>query len=72
MSDMVNHPPHYTSGKVECIDAIEAALGDEGFVSFCRGNAIKYIFRAGKKGDWREDLAKAAWYCNRATQVPAP
>ena len=65
--DMVNHPPHY-QGKVECIDAIESALGPDGFTAYCRGNAIKYTFRAGRKGDAAEDLAKAAWYLQRAGQ----
>lgn len=63
-TDMVNHPPHY-QGKVECIDAIESALGPEGFAAYCRGNAIKYTFRAGKKGDAAQDLAKAQWYLAR-------
>lgn len=65
-ADMVNHPPHY-QGKVECIDAIEAALGPDGFAAYCRGNAIKYSFRAGRKGPCAEDLAKAQWYLARAT-----
>jgi len=64
-SDPVNHPPHY-QGKVECIDAIEAALGNDGFVAHCRGTAMKYIYRAGRKGDSVEDLRKAAWYLDRA------
>ena len=68
VSDPVNHPPHY-QGKVECIDAIEAALGDDGFVACCRGNAIKYIYRAGRKGDSVEDLRKAAWYLERAIKT---
>lgn len=63
-NDNVNHPQHYQplAGNVECIDAIRAALGDEGVQSFCLGNAMKYIFRAGKKGDIQEDLKKAIWY----------
>lgn len=65
-ADMVNHPPHY-QGKVECIDAIEAALGPDGFRDYCRGNALKYTFRAGKKGDAAQDMAKAAWYIGRIT-----
>jgi hypothetical protein len=68
VSDAVNHPPHY-QGKVECIDAIEAALGNDGFVACCRGNAIKYIYRAGRKGDSVEDLRKAAWYLDRAIKT---
>lgn len=65
-NDMVNHPPHY-QGKVECIDAIESALGPDGFAAYCRGNAIKYAFRAGRKGDAKLDLAKAIWYLARVS-----
>ncbi len=71
MSDNVNHPAHYTSGPVECIDAIQAALGDEAFVAYCRGQAIKYAWRAGKKAAHAEDLRKGAWYLVRAANVVA-
>ena len=64
--DMVNHPPHYQADGIECIDAIRASLGLDGFVAYCRGNAIKYSWRAGKKGETAQDLRKAAWYLNRA------
>jgi hypothetical protein len=63
--DPVNHPPHYNAGDIECIDAIRAALGREGFIAYCQGNAIKYLWRHEHKGgveDWR----KADWYINRA------
>jgi hypothetical protein len=58
--DSVNHPEHYTThpSGVECITIAEA-------FSFCIGNAIKYCWRAGLKGDAVEDLRKAAWYINR-------
>ena len=60
MSDMVNHPPHYSVGGMEAIDVIEAFdLG------FRLGNAVKYILRAGRKGSRREDLEKARWYLDR-------
>lgn len=36
------------------------------FAAYCRGNAIKYSFRAGRKGPASEDLAKAKWYLERA------
>ena len=65
-SDPVNHPAHYTSGGIECIDAIREALGMEGFKAFCRGNVIKYSWRADKKSNQAEDMAKAAWYADRA------
>lgn len=67
--DMVNHPPHYTQGSVECIDAIRAALGDEGLVAYCRGNALKYLWRTGQKGDAVQDLEKAIWYITKAVEV---
>lgn len=62
MNDVVNHPAHYTDGKIEVIDFIE----DKG-LDFCRGNAVKYIARAGKKDPDKEveDLQKAVWYLNR-------
>jgi hypothetical protein len=59
--DLVNHPPHYTAGAVECIDAIHAALGDEGFKAYCRGAVMKYIWRTNLKNGL-EDLRKAQWY----------
>lgn len=61
--DMVNHPSHYQSDNgVECIEAIRAALGKEGFLAYCRGNAMKYIWR--DKVNLKEDLEKARWYLN--------
>lgn len=63
--DSVNHPPHYTQGGVECIDAIEAALGPEGFAAYCRGAAIKYLWRGPHKGAEKQDYEKARWYLNR-------
>lgn len=60
-TDMVDHPSHYTSGGIECIDAIEAATGD-GFAGYCQGNAIKYLWRYDKKGKPVEDLCKAKAY----------
>ena len=69
-ADPVHRPAHYqTDGGIECIDAIRAALGPEGFVAYCRGNAIKYAWRAGKKGSTCEDMDKAAKYAGWAAQV---
>ena len=68
MSDNVNHPEHYTFGEIECIDAIHAALGDEGFIAYCEGNAIKYLWRHRFKGG-RESLEKARWYIDRMIET---
>lgn len=65
-ADMVNSPAHYTDGGIETIDFIEAKLTREQFVGMCLGNALKYLSRAGKKGDRAEDLKKARWYITRA------
>ena len=64
--DLVNQPPHYLHGDIECIDAIRAALGEKGFAAFCRGNCIKYNWRANHKHeDALEDTQKAVWYLNK-------
>ena len=67
--DPVHSPSHYTDGGIETIDYLEAKLSPVEFVGFCRGNALKYLSRAGKKGDAAEDFAKAAWYCARAEKA---
>jgi hypothetical protein len=65
--DNVNHPEHYQSDNgIECIDAIRAALGHDGFIAYCRGNTIKYNWRSDSKGKHAEDLKKGAWYSNKA------
>lgn len=63
LDDPVNHPPHYTNhpSGVECITITK-------HFNFCVGNAVKYLWRAGLKGDAVEDLKKAAWYIDREIQ----
>ncbi|MHA7967712.1 DUF3310 domain-containing protein [Paenibacillus sp. CAU 1782] len=64
-NDNVNYPQHYTSGKVECIDAIESATVNlSGIDAICTGNAIKYLWRWQQKNGV-EDLKKAMWYINK-------
>ena len=67
-NDTVNHPEHYTFGSVECIEAIRSALGDDGFASYCQGNAMKYLWRHRRKGGI-EDLEKAKWYIDRMIEA---
>lgn len=62
--DPVNRPAHYTSGGIECIDAMQAAFGVEAVKDFCQCNAFKYLWRHREKGGL-EDLKKARWYLNR-------
>lgn len=68
--DMVNHPSHYTSGGVECIDAITSALSsyEDSVDSWLVGQVIKYLWRAPLKGKYDEDIKKAQFYLNRLAE----
>lgn len=61
-NDNINHPSHYTDGRIEVIDFIEDKK-----LNYHRGNVIKYVSRAGKKDPDKEieDLKKARWYLDR-------
>ena len=68
VTDMVNSPPHYGTGVIECIDYIEDFLTKEEFIGYLRGNIAKYLHR------WRykngiEDLKKAEWYGAKLIKV---
>lgn len=63
-NDAVQHPSHYTQGKVECIEALESATaGLSGIEAVCTANAIKYLWRWRRKNGV-EDVKKAQWYIN--------
>lgn len=62
--EAVDHPVHYAGGGIEVIDALEAWKLD-----FHLGNVVKYIARAGKKGERLEDLKKALWYLKRRIEL---
>lgn len=64
-TDPVNNPAHYTAGKVECIDAIEAQLSPVEFVGYLRGQIAKYTWRLGRKDSALQDAQKSQWYMNR-------
>lgn len=68
--EQVNHPSHY-QGSIECIDAMVAAFGNDDTAMFCRINAFKYVWRAGKKASntQTQDLKKAVWYLNKAVEL---
>ena len=63
--DVVNHPSHYTKGRIECIDAIDSATtGKSGIEAVCVANVIKYLWRYEEKGGL-ESVRKAQWYLNK-------
>ncbi len=59
-TELVEHPPHYTFGKVEVIDVIESWE-----LNFHLGNVVKYVARADHKDTPMLDLEKARWYLDR-------
>ena len=63
--NMVDNPPHYNNGSVECIEAIEAMLTKDEYIGYLRGNALKYMWRFRYKKKPFEDLRKARWYEER-------
>ena len=67
--DMVNHPEHYLKGGIETIDYLEAKSTPAEFAGYLRLNCMKYLSRAGHKGDAVEDYKKAAWYLNKLIEV---
>lgn len=58
--ERIDHPPHYTFGAIEVIDAIE-----DWRLGFHLGNVLKYVARSAHKGDQLADLRKARWYLER-------
>lgn len=68
--DAVNNPKHYTTGGIECIDAMQAMLSREEFIGYLRGNIFKYQWRY-KHKNGVEDLRKADWYAQRLVELEA-
>ena len=65
MSDIVNHPPHYGEGKIECIEYLRDNMDVMMFMGYLEGNIKKYLHRYRYKNKPLEDLKKAQWYLNR-------
>jgi hypothetical protein len=57
-ADPVDAPDHYRQGEIECIDAVKAMLGDEGFAYWLRGNMVAYLWRLPHKGEAKKDAGK--------------
>ena len=62
--DQINHPRHYTTGSVECIDAIKASMTSPEFEGYLKGNCLKYLWRYRNK-DGVVSLQKCEWYLSR-------
>lgn len=67
--DVVNQPPHYTTGGIETIDFIEAKLSRDEYIGYLKGNVLKYASRLGHKGDAVTDAGKLNWYTTRLARA---
>lgn len=66
--DNVNHPSHYETGKIECIDVMLETQGEESVKAFCICNALKYLYRH-KRKNGVEDVEKARWYIDKYLEL---
>lgn len=66
--DNVNHPSHYGTGKLECIEVMMETQGVEAVKSFCICNAFKYLYRHNRKNQ-TEDIKKANWYLTKFIEI---
>ena len=66
--DLVNHPPHYCVGGLECFDVMKRIFGIAAVKIFCRLNAFKYMFRSENKNG-EQDIAKADWYLKKYLEL---
>ena len=60
--DIINKSPHYNTGEIECIDAIQECMTKEGYKGYLKGQVIKYMWRYESKADPANDLLKAKYY----------
>ena len=67
-NDIVNHPGHYETGKFECIEVMQEALGTDAVKDFCICNAFKYLYRH-KRKNGLEDIKKAKWYIDKYIEL---
>lgn len=66
--DLINHPGHYETGKLECIDVMLETQGAEAVKNFCICNAFKYLYRHKRKSGI-EDIKKADWYLKKYIEL---
>ena len=65
--DAIHHPKHYTSD--DCgVEAIEITS----LLPACISNAVKYVWRCGKKDEDLQELKKALWYINYSIDNDLP
>lgn len=67
--DNVNHPQHYNTGNIECIDGIIASIGIDAAIDFCEVNVLKYAWRAKHNGKEMEDMKKGCMVRSKGSRI---
>lgn len=70
--EMVNSPSHYCQGDMECINGMVGAFGRKDVATFCKINAMKYIWRLGHKDDEAQEIGKIKWYLDKYLELKMP
>lgn len=70
--EMVNHPSHYCQGDMECIEGLIGAFGRKEVATFCKINAMKYIWRLGHKDEEAQEIGKIKWYLDKYLELTKP
>ena len=70
--EMVNHPSHYCQGGIECMEGLIGAFGKKEVATFCKINAMKYIWRLGHKDEEAQEIGKIKWYLDKYLELTKP
>ena len=62
MKDLINEPPHYNIGDINCLQLIKQQLGKEGYLAYLTGSAYKYLYRHEHKEENIADLKKCKYF----------
>ena len=62
MKDLINEPPHYNIGDINCLQLIKQQLGKEGYLAYLTGSAYKYLYRHEHKEENIADLKKCRYF----------
>lgn len=65
-------PSYYNDSDISCIDAMMSAFGRQEVATFCKINAMKYIWRLGHKDDEVQEIGKIKWYLDKYLELTKP
>lgn len=65
-------PSYYNDSDISCIDAMVSAFGRKEVATFCKINAMKYIWRLGHKDEEAQEIGKIKWYLDKYLELTKP